>query len=335
MNAARRPRLPIVLATGLAAVLGGAAAVGAAALLHRPAPAAAEAPKLGNRADCAAYGGLPAGWPQTPHAGMRAIAGGAFALGSTRGYADERPLLPTQVRDFWIDRTEVTNAQFAAFVAATGYVTEAERGGGAAVFGLQAGPTAGAPVNRWWRLDPGADWRHPEGPGSGIEGRGHEPVVAVTHADAEAYANWLGHRLPTEAEWEWAAKAGLDNEQVDAALRTPDGSARANFWQGLFPVDDRGDDGYAGRAPVGCFEANAWGLHDMVGNVWEWTADAYRERAQAGAPPLSATAPRVIKGGSFLCAENYCVRARASSRQPQDIDLGADHIGFRTVADRP
>ena len=306
-----------------------------AAALRKPAAELPAQPKLGDRANCAAYDGLPLGWPALAHAGMRPIAGGEFAPGSTRGYPDERPAAPSRLHAFWIDRTEVTNAQFAAFVAATGYVTEAERGGGAAVFGLHASPAAGATVNRWWRLDAGANWRHPEGVGSRIDGRAHEPVVAVTYADAEAYARWLGHRLPTEAEWEWAAKAGLDNAQSDAGLRGADGEAGANFWQGLFPVDDRGDDGYAGRAPVGCFAANARGLHDMVGNVWEWTTDAYRDRAQdpAAAAVLPADAPRVIKGGSFLCAENYCVRARASSRQPQDIDLGADHIGFRTVAD--
>lgn len=334
MSAVLRRRLGI----SLAALLASSLTVVVAAVVRKPPTALPDATRLGDRAACSAYAGLPTGWPQTAHAGMRRIAAGDFAPGSTRGYADERPAPPGRVQAFWIDRTEVTNAQFAAFVAATGHVTDAERGGGAAVFGLHAGPTAGAAVNRWWRLDAGADWRHPEGPGSSIEGRAHEPVVAVTYADAAAYARWLGHRLPTEAEWEWAAKAGLDNAESDAALRAADGHARANFWQGLFPVDDRGDDGYAGRAPVGCYEANAWGLHDMVGNVWEWTSDAYRDRAQAidlGADPapLPATAPRVIKGGSFLCADNYCVRARASSRQPQDIDLGADHIGFRTVAD--
>lgn len=297
---------------------------------------------LGDRAHCTAYGGIPTGWPEAAHAGMVRIAGGAFRLGSERGYAEERPLIETRIEPFWIDRTEVTNAQFAAFVQATGYVTEAERtasraDGGAAVFQPARERTA---PGSWWTLVRGADWRHPGGSDTGIDGRGHEPVVDVTYADALAYARWLGRTLPDEAQWEFAAKAGRDDATADRALRDASGKPQANFWQGVFPVVDRGEDGFNGRAPVGCFKANPNGLHDMVGNVWEWTRDSWQpgHTAHALTPPEAVLparqggAQRVIKGGSYLCSADYCVRARASSRQGQDEDLPAVHIGFRTVS---
>jgi formylglycine-generating enzyme required for sulfatase activity len=294
---------------------------------------------LGSRASCSAYGGLPAGWGRDPHAGMVRIEGGSFQLGSERGYDEERPLAAMRVAAFWIDRTEVTNAQFAAFVAATGYATDAERRPGAAVFRMDAAQPF-APGS-WWHLVEGADWRHPDGPGSDIGGRGHEPVVDVTYADAQAYAHWLGRALPTEAQWEYAAKAGRDDATSDRALRDADGRPQANFWQGNFPVWDRGEDGYAGRAPVGCFAPNPDGLHDMVGNVWEWTIDLYRDNhaaestlaaRESALPARSGAQRRTIKGGSYLCSADYCVRARASSRQGEEEDLPAVHLGFRTVA---
>lgn len=287
-----------------------------------------QAAALGTRDACQTYDGLPPGWGQDPKAGMRWIAGGNVDVGSERGYADERPLRPTRVDGFWIDRTEVTNAQFDAFVRATGYVTSAERGGGAAVF---REPPPGVEVRGpadWWQLVDDASWRAPDGAGSSIAGRAHEPVVDISYADALAYAQWLGRELPSEAEWEFAAKAGRDNETADAAVRDAGNRPQANFWQGLFPYQDQVEDGYDGRAPVGCYAANPNGLYDMVGNVWEWTRDAY-----AGEPP--STVPRqVIKGGSYLCASNYCSRARASSRQGQEADLPTSHVGFRTVLRR-
>jgi len=296
---------------------------------------------LGTLANCQAYKGLPIGWGKAKHAGMIKIAGGEFQLGSERGYADERPLQAMKIDSFWIDRTEVSNAQFAAFVAATGYVTEAEKTGGSAVFRAPE-PTEGKVVEgSWWHLVKDANWRHPEGAGSDIIGREHEPVVDVTYADALAYAHWLGRELPTEAQWEFAAKGGRNNEQSDHSLRDAKGHPLANFWQGLFPISNSDEDGFPGRAPVGCFAANPYGLHDMVGNVWEWTTDTYSERRgapvnlddQLTAIPARGTAPRqVIKGGSYLCSADYCVRARASSRQPEEADLPASHLGFRTIA---
>ena len=314
----------------------------AAAWSMRPQPLPVQSP-LGDRALCAAYGGLPAGWGKDPHAGMARIAAGTFGFGSERGYAEERPVRQTHIAAFWIDHTEVTNAEFASFVAATGYVTEAERHPGVAVFRVD--PKQPLTAGSWWHLVDGADWRHPEGPGSSIAGRDHEPVVDVTYADALAYAHWLGRELPTEAQWEYAAKGGRGDETSDRSLRDAQGRPQANFWQGVFPLADRAEDGFAGRAPVGCYAANPYGLQDMVGNVWEWTTDLYHERHVTNADgsglaeletamPTRGGAPRrVIKGGSYLCSADYCARARASSRQAEESDLPAVHLGFRTIAE--
>ena len=274
---------------------------------------------------------------------MVAVPGGRFEPGSHQGYADERPAGPVTVAPFWIDRTEVTNAQFAAFVRATGHVTQAEREGAAVVF---RAPPRGRQVadNAWWVYTQGAQWRHPEGPGSSLEGRQNQPVVHVALTDAQAYARWLGRELPTEAQWEWAARGGGDPERLEREPRTADGHSLANYWQGSFPDLNTRDDGFAERAPVGCFAANGYGLHDMIGNVWEWTRDAYRgprqphgngEPAQATPRTDAAGLPMVIKGGSFLCAADYCVRYRAAARHPQEADLGVAHVGFRTVAPAP
>lgn len=294
---------------------------------------------LGDATRCAQYDGIPPGWPRQRHAGMVRVPGGTAALGSERGYADERPLRSAQLGAFWIDATEVSNAQFAAFIAATGYVTEAERLGAGVVFVAPSAGSAAGPAT-WWQLRRGADWRHPQGPDSSIDGRAHEPVVQVTRADALAYAQWLGRELPSEAQWEHAARGGLDNAQADAAITDAAGIPQANFWQGEFPYRDDAQDRYAGRAPVGCFAANGYGLFDAIGNVWEWTRDDYHgapqphgsgDIAQAVAVPAPATASAVIKGGSYLCAENFCVRYRASARHPQEADLPTSHVGFRTV----
>jgi formylglycine-generating enzyme len=259
-----------------------------------------------------------------------AIPAGRVDRGENRFEPEERVGGVGDVAAFNIDVNEVTNAQYAAFVEATGYVTLAERTGadgalmGAAVFDR---------AQARWRIDANANWRHPDGAGSSIDGRERYPVVAIAYEDAEAYARWAGRRLPTENEWEFAARSA---EPAPADRRAEafdaEGRARANTWQGVFPFQDTGEDGFAGLAPVGCFPANARGLYDMTGNVWEWTSDRF-----AGEPATDITRPntqpamRVIKGGSQLCAPNFCSRYRSGSRQPGDEGLGMSHIGFRTV----
>ncbi len=301
---------------------------------------------LGSRSSCDAYTGIPAGWPKVRHAGMVRIPGGEFIPGSDAGYADERPAGKVRVKSLWLDRTEVTNAQFAVFVAASGYRTEAEIAGGAAVFRAPTEFELGQWPYAWWQFVKGADWRHPEGPDSNLDGRANQPVVQVTLQDALAYARWLGHRLPTEAEWEYAAKAGRSDPAQDKAPVDADGKPLANFWQGNFPGLNTAEDGFIGRAPVGCYPANGLGLFDSIANVWEWTSDFYRGGHQghgsgdplialrAAGKSLSPSLPRVIKGGSFLCAANFCVRYRAAARHPQEANLPTSHVGFRTVSER-
>jgi formylglycine-generating enzyme len=254
---------------------------------------------------------------RAPHPGMVWVPGGAFEMGDDV-YPEEAPRRSVTVAGFWMDRTEVTNAEFAQFVRATTYLTVAERPGGegAAVFVMPAGGAALSGAASWWRFVEGANWRHPGGPGTSIEGREHFPVVALTAEDVAAYAKWKGRTLPTEAQWEWAARAGAPSTDDHPQPK------EANTWQGIFPLANTSEDGFAGISPVGCFKPNAFGLHDMIGNVWEWTADAY-----AGRAPKS----RVIKGGSYLCAPNYCLRYRPAARQPQEEGLGTSHLGFRTV----
>jgi formylglycine-generating enzyme required for sulfatase activity len=305
---------------------------------------------------CAAYSGLPAG--DDDSAGMSFIPAGTFTMGSNRHQPEERFAHIAQVDGFWIDRHEVTNAQFTRFVEATGYRTLAERGldpkthpgmdpellaPGGVVF-VQPGR---ALVAKWWRYVAGANWRSPAGPGSTIKGKHNHPVVHIAYEDALAYARWRGRDLPAEAQWEFAARGGRDGEDDWSSAFDSTGKPIANTWQGLFPVVDTKEDGYAGTAPVGCFKPNGYGLYDMIGNVWEWTSDVYRPghprepafnhtgpEAVTVRMPAGQAASRVIKGGSHLCASNYCARYRPAARQPQETDLSAAHVGFRTVLNR-
>lgn len=257
---------------------------------------------------------------------MQFIPAGSFTMGEDARLPEEGPARTVHVKGFWIDTHEVTNADFARFAAATGYKTVAERTPpplegappemlqpGSAVFRV---PDAGNPS--WWRWVVGAQWRHPDGPAGSIEGRGSEPVVQIAYADALAYAKWAGKDLPTETQWEYAARGG---QRALPEPRDGKGKPKANFYQGVFPVKNLNEDGYEGRAPVGCFEANGYGLYDLIGNVWEWTRD----------PAAAGRQENVIKGGSFLCAANYCARYRPAARQFQERGLGTDHIGFRLV----
>jgi formylglycine-generating enzyme required for sulfatase activity len=284
------------------------------------------------------------------------IRGGVFKIGQSNFYAEEGPERETKVSDFWIDRHEVTNRQFAKFVKTTGYVTVAEKPVDPSVFGvpesqipremLKPGSAVFKPPERpgisgWWIYVPGAYWKKPFGPNS-KDALPDAPVVHLAWADMVAYAKWKGGRLPTEAEWEYAATAGKPKTTHQPA------ADEANSWQGAFPVVNEATDGFAGIAPVGCFKANAFGLYDMVGNVWEMTQDYFRPghdlsninnpkgpSENAAYDPVNPGIPtRVIKGGSFLCAPNYCQRYRPASRQGRDPGLGASNVGFRLVYDK-
>lgn len=263
-------------------------------------------------------------------------------MGSENHYPEERPEQQVSVGQFLISRSEVTNAEFAAFVAATGYITTAEkpvppdlypdlpdafRVPGGMVFVMPKDLPARPDPSMWWIFTPGASWRHPSGPNSTISGHESEPVTQVSLQDAEAFAKWRGHQLPTEAEWEWAARGGGDVPSIDF-------EPEANIWEGVFPLFDAAIDGYNGIAPVGCYSPNGYGLYDMIGNVWEWTSDPYHpghspELIKTNDPNLPHQ--NVIKGGSWLCSKIFCGRYRPSARQPEDHDLGTSHIGFRTV----
>jgi formylglycine-generating enzyme required for sulfatase activity len=261
--------------------------------------------------------------PTIPYA-TQPITSATFTMGATRTYPEEAERVG-RVGNYDIDAHEVTNAQFAAFIDATGYITTAEKPQvgfdveGAAVF---MPPNADNP--NWWRFVPGATWHQPEGPGSSIKGQGTYPVVQVSYEDALAYAAWSKRDLPTEAEWEYAAGAGAVSQYVWGDERTPSGKEMANTWQGTFPLENTQNDGFDLRAPVGCFPANTHGLYDMIGTVWEWT--------KSDTPSSSAAPTYVIKGGSYLCAENYCARYRSAARQFQEADLPTNNIGFRTVS---
>jgi formylglycine-generating enzyme required for sulfatase activity len=278
---------------------------------------------------------------------MVELPGGTFRMGSARFYPEERPVRDATVGPFAIDRHPVTVAEFRRFVTATAYVTWAEHAPraedypdadsnqlvpGSLVFRKTAGPVDLRDVRNWWSWTPGADWRHPEGPGSNVGGREHHPVTHVAFADAVAYADWAGKSLPTEAEWEYAARGGLDGATYTWGEEpTSNGTRMANTWHGEFPWQNLGAEG---TSPVERFPPNGFGLFDMAGNVWEWTADRF---VQPGirpccAPQRSERFERmVIKGGSHLCAPNYCLRYRPAARQGEAVDTSTCHIGFRCV----
>jgi len=252
---------------------------------------------------------------------------GNFLKGASPLYPEEAPSLRLQVDGFWIQIHEVTNAQFAVFVDATGHVTDSEQGvldgrpgAGSSIF---QHPGERAETASPWILAPDAMWRTPEGTGSSIDGRENEPVVHVSKRDAEAYAQWAGGRLPSEIEWEYVASLGLPDPDNQTSGAYGEDGPRANTWQGIFPVADIGTDGYTGAAPVGCFDADQTGLYDMIGNVWEWTDTPFGEGTHT------------MKGGSFLCADNFCRRYRPAARHPQDTDFSSNHIGFRIIRDTP
>ncbi|WP_437583175.1 formylglycine-generating enzyme family protein [Paramicrobacterium sp. CJ85] len=327
------------------------------------------------------------------HDDMILIPGGEFAMGSNQFYPEESPAHVTRVGDVLLDRHPVTNRQFREFVDATGYVTVAEQGLDAAEYpqlteeqrapGSLAFQKTDGPVDlrnwrAWWAWKPGADWRHPFGPDSTIDDKDDHPVVQVCLTDAAAYASWAGKRLPTELEWEHAARGGLDGARFAWGDEfVPDGILRANTWQGRFPYDNTGANGWSGTSPVGTFEPNGYGLVDMIGNVWEWTSTVFtpnhraaaraaevgEDAARSGATgartsllteqsestgcgcgcgPTSsresvadaASGPdssvsRVTKGGSHLCAPEYCQRYRPAARSPQTEDSATTHLGFR------
>jgi formylglycine-generating enzyme required for sulfatase activity len=299
--------------------------------------------------------------------GMVRIPGGVFTMGSDVHYPEEAPAHKVNVNGFWMDAHAVTNAEFKRFVDATHYVTLAEKPANAAdypgakpellsphsvVFRKTAGPVDMRDVHNWWTYVAGADWRHPRGPGSSIQGLWRHPVVHVAFEDAEAYAKWAGKELPTEAEWEFAARGGLEGAPyVWGEDYMPGGKPMANTWQGEFPHQNLLEDGFEWTAPVGSFPPNGYGLHEMAGNVWEWTTDWYQEHAKIqhacctldnprGGKPEESWDPRtpevriprrVMKGGSYLCAPNYCQRYRPAARMGQPIDTSTCHLGFRCI----
>jgi sulfatase modifying factor 1 len=311
-------------------------------------------------------------------AGMVRIASGEFTMGTDdlRSFPNERPAHRVQVEGFWIDEHDVTNAEFAKFVEASGYVTTAEKKpdweelkkqlpldtpkpddsvlvAGSLVFTPTLHPVPLNDLSAWWRWAPGACWRHPEGPGSNIIGRENHPVVQVSWDDGVAYAKWAGKRLPTEAEWEFAARGGLEGKRYAWGDEfRPNGKHLANTWQGLFPVSNTAEDGFVGTSPVESFPPNGYGLYDMAGNVWQWCSDWYRVDAftqiatelasknvcrDTGGPsegwdPADPNSPkRVVKGGSFLCSPSYCESYRPSARRGTPPDTGSSHTGFRCV----
>ena len=308
--------------------------------------------------------------PPAPHRdGMIQIPAGTFRMGSNDHYPEEAPVHRVGVSSFWIDATPVTNRDFRKFVNATGYVTfaeivpDAKDYPGALPHMLKAGSLVFTPPkhavdlgdwSQWWNFKFGANWRRPLGPRSSVSGLDDHPVVHISYRDAEAYARWAGKDLPTEAEWEFAARGGLDGAEFAWGNEfMPDGRHMANTWQGDFPWRNRNEDGFERTSPVTAFPANSYGVHDMIGNVWEWTSDWYSSRHEADAPkaccipenprgapqdqsydpcqPHIKIPRRVIKGGSHLCAPNYCRRYRPAARHAEAVDTSTSHLGFRCI----
>lgn len=314
--------------------------------------------------------------PPIKEEGMVWIPGGEFIMGTNEAdaYDAEKPAVNVKVSGFWMDVHEVTNAEFSKFVEETGYVTIAEREidweelkkqlppgtpkpdasvlvPGSMVFTPPPYPVPTQDISLWWSWVNGANWKHPEGPESNLEGRENHPVVHIAFEDAEAYATWAGKRLPTEFEWEFAARGGVNGRRFAWGDElTPSGQHLANTFQGNFPNENLGNDGYLGTSPVKSFAPNSFGLYDMIGNVWELTSDWYDAlkfaRIAGQAPKLDEgmnpcynpdnpyAQERVIKGGSFLCSPNYCVNYRPSARQGQAFDSGTSNVGFRLVKDQ-
>jgi formylglycine-generating enzyme len=304
-----------------------------------------------------------------PPADMAWIPAGTFAMGSADFYPEERPVHQVALDGFWMDEHPVTVAEYRRFVHATGYQTVAQRPPdraaypdadpellvpGSLVFQRPPGPVDTRDVRNWWAYQPGASWLHPGGPGSGVRHREHHPVTHIAAQDAEAYAAWAGKELPTEAEWEYAARGGLDGAVYAWGDElTPGGQVMANTWQGEFPWQNLLLDGYETTSPVGSFPANGYGLADMTGNVWEWTSDYFTRRhapgsgpaccaprnpratsaqqSKAGGQPGAEIPRKVIKGGSHLCAPNYCLRYRPAARQGETVDTSTSHLGFRCI----
>jgi formylglycine-generating enzyme len=296
------------------------------------------------------------------------VPGGVFSMGSADFYPEERPVRRVEVDGFWMDSRPVTVALFRRFVRATGYVTVAERPldpgaypdaapdllvPGSLVFYPTRGPVNLRDVSRWWRYTPGASWRHPRGPGSTLHGLDQHPVTHVAAQDADAYAAWAGKELPTEAEWEFAARGGLDGAVFTWGDEfSPKGRVMANTWQGRFPWHSSKPEGKRGTSAVGSYPPNGFGLYDMAGNVWEWTSDFFAAPVAGGAccapdrnprvtsrelslvpgEPGARIPRRVIKGGSHLCAPEYCLRYRPAARQGEAVDTSTAHLGFRCVA---
>lgn len=309
------------------------------------------------------------------HENMVLIPAGTFYLGANdrEGRADEYPQHQVKVDSFWMDITEVTNASFAKFVKATGYVTTAERSPNWEELKLQLPEGTPKPpdselvpaslvftppiringlenISQWWSWVKGANWRHPQGPNSNIKGKENYPVVHISWDDAQAYCRWAGKRLPTEAEWEWASRGGLDNKPYPWGLeKIESGKPKANTWQGSFPISNSNWDGFKGVAPVKQFSPNGYGLYDMAGNVWEWCSDWYHHeyystfkglaKNPAGPSqsfdPMEPTVPKkTVRGGSFLCNDSYCKGYRVTARMKSSRDTSLEHTGFRTVSNK-
>jgi len=304
---------------------------------------------------------------EPPFENMVWIPGGTYMMGSNKHYPEESPVHIATVDGFWMDQTTVTNEQFSRFIDETGYVTFCERPPNAADY-PGAKPEFLVPASvvfhktaqavdlrnhfNWWKYVPGANWRHPRGPESSLEGLEKHPVVHVAYEDVEAYAKWAGKELPTEAEWEFAARGGLEGaEYVWGDEFTPGNKSMANTWQGEFPHENLLEDGFEWTAPVGSFPPNGYGLYEMAGNIWEWTTDWYQEHRQLTNSCCGNINPRggeieksfdpcvpeikiprkVMKGGSFLCAPNYCRRYRPAARMAQPVDTSTCHLGFRCI----